>query len=264
MPCEARPNREQFARRAFARAPSAHPPTVARAPRTRNRAIIGVKTANAHAPTPCDTMQTERPWSSYPRRFGHSGAAASRWGLCLFSRVRRRQHHPRTGFAEPSCQAARIEPEDHRPDPDPRKTCSGTPSWFPAVWPIAPRHPSRSDSDAERPSGRYLTAGPMVRIRFPPPASPSHQCLPCLPPQRPGFCRECEPGRDQRTGRAGPEPARLGCCSLTGIAAVPLGKSKCSNEKSPGLGLGTLCCGSLFSSPGGCADRSNRAADRVR
>jgi hypothetical protein len=168
MPCEARPNREQFARRAFARAPSAHPPTVARAPRTRNRAIVGVKTANAHALTPCDTMQTERPWSSCPRRFGHSGAAASRWGLCLFSRVRRRQHHPRAGFAEPSCRAARIEPEDHRPDPDPRKTCSGTPSWFPAVWPIAPRHPSRSDSDAERPSGRYLTAGPMVRIRFPP------------------------------------------------------------------------------------------------
>ena len=173
MPCEARPNREQFARRAFARAPSAHPPTVARAPRTRNRAIVGVKTANAHALTPCDTMQTERPWSSCPRRFGHSGAAASRWGLCLFSRVRRRQHHPRAGFAEPSCRAARIEPEDHRPDPDPRKTCSGTPSWFPAVWPIAPRHPSRSDSDAERPSGRYLTAGPMVRIRFPPAESPS-------------------------------------------------------------------------------------------
>src|SRR6266850_569502 len=61
----------------------------------------------------------------------------------------------------------------------------------------------------------------MVRIHFPPPASLSHQCLPCLPPERPGFCRECEPGRDQRTGRAGPEPARLGCFSLTGIAAVP-------------------------------------------
>jgi len=107
--------------------------------------------------------------------------------------------------------------------------------------------------------------GPRVRISFPPPASLSHQCLPCLPPQRPGFCRECEPGRDQRTGRAGPEPARLGCFSLTGIAAVPpFGKSKRSNEKSPGLGLGTLCCGSPFSSPGGCADRSNRAADRVR
>src|SRR4029077_17434980 len=44
----------------------------------------------------------------------------------------------------------------------------------------------------------------------------------------------------------------------------PLGKSKRSNEKSPGLGLGSLCCGSLFSSPGGCADRSSRAADRVR
>ena len=60
----------------------------------------------------------------------------------------------------------------------------------------------------------------MVRIRFPPPASLSHQCLPCLPPQRPGFCRECEPGRDQRTGPVGPEPARLGCFSLTGIDAV--------------------------------------------
>src|SRR5258707_5884910 len=70
MPCEARPHREQFARRAFARAPSAHPPTVARAPRTRNRAIVGVKPANAHALTPCDTMQTERPWSSCPRSFG--------------------------------------------------------------------------------------------------------------------------------------------------------------------------------------------------
>jgi hypothetical protein len=171
MPCEARPNREQFARRAFARAPSAHPPTVARAPRTRNRAIVGVKTANAHALTPCDTMQTERPWSSCPRRFGHSGAAASRWGLCLFSRVRRRQHHPRAGFAEPSCRAARIEPEDHRPDLIRVRHAAETPSWFPAVWPIAPRHPSRSDSDAERPSGRYLTAGPMVRIRFPPAAS---------------------------------------------------------------------------------------------
>ena len=186
MPCEARPNREQFARRAFARAPSAHPPTVARAPRTRNRAIVGVKTANAHALTPCDTMQTERPWSSCPRRFGHSGAAASRWGLCLFSRVRRRQHHPRAGFAEPSCRAARIEPEDHRPDPDPRKTCSGTPSWFPAVWPIASRHPSRSDSDAERPSGRYLTAGPMVRIRFPPPGSQQRTGSPHV--RRPLFC----------------------------------------------------------------------------
>src|SRR5437762_5191303 len=93
--------------------------------------------------------------------------------------------------------------------------------------------------------------GPTVRIRLPPPASLSHQCLPCLPPQRPGFCRECEPGRDQRTGRDGPEPARLGCFSLTGIAAVPLWKSKRSNEKSPGLGLGSLCCGSIFSSPGG-------------
>jgi len=63
-------------------------------------------------------------------------------------------------------------------------------------------------------STTFPDAGPLVRIRFPPPASLSHQCLPCLPPERPGFCRECEPGRDQRTGRAGPEPARLGCFSL--------------------------------------------------
>jgi hypothetical protein len=116
----------------------------------------------------CDTSQTERPWPSCPRRFGHSGAASSRWGLCPFLRFRCRQHHPRASFAESTCRAVRIEAEDYRPDSDPPKTCSGTPSWFPAVWPIATRHPSRSDTDAGRPSGRYLTAGPMVRIRFPP------------------------------------------------------------------------------------------------
>jgi hypothetical protein len=37
-----------------------------------------------------------------------------------------------------------------------------------------------------------------------------------------------------------PELARLGCFSLTGIDAVPLGKIKALNEKSPGLGLDTL------------------------
>jgi hypothetical protein len=55
------------------------------------------------------------------------------------------------------------------------------------VWPVAPRHPSRSDSDAERPSGRYLTAGPMVRIRFPPAASQER-----TPPSRDRVrCRGC-------------------------------------------------------------------------
>jgi hypothetical protein len=75
--------------------------------------------------------------------------------------------------------------------------------------------------------------GPRVRILFPPPASLSHQCLPRLPPQRPGFCREPEPGRDQRTGRAGPEPARLGCLSLTGIAAVPPREIKAQQREEP-------------------------------
>jgi len=60
----------------------------------------------------------------------------------------------------------------------------------------------------------WLEAGPAVRISFPPPASLSHRCLPCLPPQRPGFCRECAPGRDQRTGCTRHKPARLGCFSL--------------------------------------------------
>src|SRR5882762_6024107 len=78
-----------------------------------------------------------------------------------------------------------------------------------------------------------LWGGLAVRIRLPPPASLSHQCLPCLPPQRPGFCRECEPGRDQRTGRAGPEPARLGCFSLTGIAAVPPREIKAQQREEP-------------------------------
>src|ERR1700732_4383389 len=48
----------------------------------------------------------------------------------------------------------------------------------------------------------------------------------------------CEPGRDQRTGRAGHEPARLVPFSLTGIDAVPPRKIKALNEKSPGLGPG--------------------------
>jgi hypothetical protein len=86
--------------------------------------------------------------------------------------------------------------------------------------------------------------GPGVRIRFPPPPSLSHQYLPWLQAQRPGFGRECEPGRDQRTGRAGHERAHLGCFSLPALMQSPLGKSAL-NEKSPGLGLGTLCRGSL-------------------
>src|SRR6202048_2662828 len=82
-------------------------------------------------------------------------------------------------------------------------------------------------------STTFPDAGPMVRIRFPPSRILSHQCLPWLEAQRPGFCRECEPGRDQRTGRAGPEPARLGCFSLTGIDAVPPREITALNEKSP-------------------------------
>src|SRR5439155_21460851 len=67
--------------------------------------------------------------------------------------------------------------------------------------------PERVGPESSNENHRRYPGGPGVRISLPPPASPSHQCLPCLPPERPGFCRECEPGRDQRTGRAGPEPA---------------------------------------------------------
>ena len=109
-----------------------------------------------------------------------------------------------------------------------------------------------------------LRGGPAVRICLPPPASLSHQCLPCLPAQRPGFCRECEPGRDQRMGRAGPKPARLGRFSLTGIAAVPPREIKAqATRRAQALAWAPSVAG-RFSSPGGCADRSNRAADRVR
>jgi hypothetical protein len=38
-------------------------------------------------------------------------------------------------------------------------------------------------------------------------------------------------GRDQRTGRQGHEPARLGCFSLKAIDAVPLGKIEALNER---------------------------------
>ena len=101
---------------------------------------------------------------------------------------------------------------------------------------LRPRHLSFSPTSAVplRPKSPTCSwEGPAVRISFPPPASLSHQCLPCLPPQRPGFCRECEPGRDQRTGRAGPEPARLGCFSLTGIAAVPPQEIKAQQREEP-------------------------------
>jgi hypothetical protein len=98
-----------------------------------------------------------------------------------------------------------------------------------------------------RRGGSFFTGGLRVRIRFPPPVSLSRQCLPCLPAQRPGFRPECEPGRDQRKGRADHEPARLGCSSLIGIDAVPLGKSKRSTKGAQDLGLDTLCRGSLFS-----------------
>jgi hypothetical protein len=131
-----------------------------------------------------------------------------------------------------------------------------------------PRRPTRQGK-MDVPDGREATAfpitgGPRVRIPLAPPVSLSHQCLSWLQAQRPGFRRECEPGRDQRTGRAGHEPARLGCFSLTGIDAVPPWKITARNEKSPGLGLDPLCRGSFFSSPGDDADRSSRAADRVR
>src|SRR5205814_6791173 len=61
----------------------------------------------------------------------------------------------------------------------------------------------------------------------------SHRWLPWLPAQRPGVRRECEPGRDQRMGRAGHEPARLGCFSLTGIDAVPPRKIKAPQREVP-------------------------------
>src|SRR6267378_554348 len=80
--------------------------------------------------------------------------------------------------------------------------------------------------------------GPMVRIRLPPAASLSRECLPCLPAQRPGFRPECEPGRDQRKGRADHEPARLGCFSLIGIDAVSPREIEALNERSPGPGPG--------------------------
>ena len=80
-------------------------------------------------------------------------------------------------------------------------------------------------------STTFPDAGPMVRIRFPPPRSLSHRCFPWLQAQRPRVRRECEPGRDQRTGPAGDELARPGRFSLTGIDAVPPGRSQRSTRR---------------------------------
>jgi len=92
-----------------------------------------------------------------------------------------------------------------------------------------------------------------------------HQCLPCLPAAKTRLL----PGvwsLDETRERDVLAPSRLALAafSLTGIAAVPPREIKAQQREEPRPCLGTLCCGSLFSSPGGCADRSNRAADRVR
>src|SRR5438132_1289657 len=61
MPCEARPNREQFALGGVREnAGCAASTTVARASRTRNRALVGVKTENARALTQYDAVRTAR------------------------------------------------------------------------------------------------------------------------------------------------------------------------------------------------------------
>jgi len=98
----------------------------------------------------------------------------------------------------------------------------------------------RGQSDAPR-------EGPMVRILFPPAASLSHRGLRLQQAQKPGVRRECEPGRDQRTGRAGQESARLGPLSLTGIVAVPPGRSQPSTRRAQALAWTHSIRGSLFS-----------------
>jgi hypothetical protein len=114
---------------------------------------------------------------------------------------------------------------------------------------------STPPAEQNQPKQRYSTReGPVVRIRLPPPRSLSHQCLPWLRAQRPGFRRECEPGRDQRTRRTGYEPAHRGCFSLTGIDALPLGKSKRSTRRAQALAWTRFCRGSFFSAPAGRAD----------
>ena len=57
--------------------------------------------------------------------------------------------------------------------------------------------------------------GPGVRILFAPPARLSHQCPTWLQAQEARLRRECALGRDQRTGRAGQEPARLWLAAST-------------------------------------------------
>jgi len=79
---------------------------------------------------------------------------------------------------------------------------SGFEPVVPATWPTRSR-PSLSPGSHSHSCLRDQLVhreGPTVRIRFPPAASLSHWCLPCLRAQRPGFPRGCEPERDQRPG----------------------------------------------------------------
>ena len=122
MPRDARPNRTQFAHRAFARAPSA------RSPNGRT------STADTQPRDPrCENSEC----------------------VCTYPSM--------TPGRSPRCL-------------DPRKTCNRrTERRFPCR--VANRCPSRSKTDARRPSGGYLAAELMVRTRFPPAASQVRTCL---------------------------------------------------------------------------------------
>src|SRR5438552_11651476 len=79
--------------------------------------------------------------------------------------------------------------------------------------------PERVGPESSNENHRRYPGGPGVRISLPPAVSLSHRCLPWLHARKARPRRECEPGRDQRTGHAGQESARVGCFSLTGIDA---------------------------------------------
>ncbi len=109
---------------------------------------------------------------------------------------------------------------------------------------IRSRGPSRDPSGRRAQTGQsrkaFSDAGPRVRILLPPPVSLSHRCLPRRQAQRPGFRREGEPGRDQRAGRAGHDPARLDPFSLTGTDAVPPRESRRATRRAQALPGHTL------------------------
>jgi len=123
-----------------------------------------------------------------------------------------------------------------------------------------------SSATAERP---FTRAGPMVRIRFPPPASPSQRG----PADAVGQSRGSGAGlglvRDVRMGRPDYDQTLFGLVSLSPIDAVPVRQSSGRSQRRAGRGGAVACgispgCAAQLASSLRCSVQSNGRSSAIR